>query len=74
MQESIHWDEVKKEHGATSILSKEAINHPDKDVQNFGKLSENSNCDNVFLEYRLALELKQLGLLDFIFPIFVGNP
>jgi serine/threonine protein kinase len=56
------------------IMSKEAINHPDKDWQNFGNLSESSNCDNVFLEYRLALELKKLGLLDFIFPIFVGNP
>jgi hypothetical protein len=56
------------------ILSNEAINHPDKDWQNFGKLAEDSRCDNVFLEHRLALELKQLGLLDFIYTVFIGNP
>jgi hypothetical protein len=56
------------------IISKDAINHPEVPWQNFGNLTEQSRCDNVFLEHRLALELSSLGLLEFIFPVFVGNP
>ena len=56
------------------IISKQAINHPNVASQNFGHLTEKSRCDNVLLEHRLALELSSLGLLEFIFPVFVGNP
>ena len=55
------------------LLSRDAINHPDKAWQNFSKLTSDSNCDNVFLEHRLAAELQGLGLTEKIFPIFIGN-
>lgn len=55
------------------IVSKEAINHPNKE-QNFGKLSADTKCDDVLLEYRFALELVQLGLLDLVYPVVIGNP
>ena len=55
------------------LLSRDAINHPDKTWQNFSKLTSDSNCDNVFLEHRLAVELQGLGLIEKIFPVFIGD-
>ena len=55
------------------LLSRDAINHPDKDGQNFSKLTADSKCDNVFLEHRLAVELQGLGLIEKMFPVFIGN-
>ena len=55
------------------LLSRDAINHAEKAWQNFSQLTADSNCDNVFLEHRLAVELQGLGLIDKIFPIFIGN-
>ena len=56
------------------LLSRDAINHPDKDWQNFSKLTaDQPNCDNVFLEHRLAVELQGLGLIEKMFPVFIGN-
>ena len=55
------------------LLSRDAINHPDKVWQNFSKLTVDSKCDNVFLEHRLAVELQGLGLIEKMFPIFLGN-
>ena len=55
------------------LLSRDAINHPDKAWQNFSKLATDSNCDNVFLEHRLAVELQGLGLIEKMFPVFIGN-
>jgi serine/threonine protein kinase len=40
--------------------------------ERFSRLTEDSRCDNVYLENRLALELKDRGLTEKIFPIFVG--
>ena len=40
--------------------------------ERFSQLAEDSRCDNVFLENRLALELQDRGLTEKIFPIFVG--
>ena len=40
----------------------------------FASLQADSQCDNVLLEYRLALELKARGQIDSIFPVFVGEP
>ena len=37
-------------------------------------LTPESPCDNVLLEHRLALELRARGLLEAIFPVFVGPP
>ena len=55
------------------LLSRDAINHPEKDWQNFSKLTGDSKCDNVFLEHRLAVELQGLGLIEKMFPVFIGN-
>jgi hypothetical protein len=55
------------------LLSKEAINHPDRPWQNFSQLHVQSKCDNVFLEHRLALELRALGFIEKIFPVMIGD-
>ena len=36
-------------------------------------LSKKSPCDNVLLEYRLALELRERNMLTFIYPLLVGD-
>jgi len=43
-------------------------------MDNWARLTPESACDNVLLEHRLALELRVRGLLDAIFPVFVGPP
>ena len=55
------------------LVSKEAIHHPEKEWQNFSKLTSGSNCDNVYLEHRLALELRAFGLLEKIVPVLIGE-
>jgi len=49
------------------LLSKKAIKN------RFEALAEDSRCDNVLLEYRLAIELFDRGLLDRIFPLMIGD-
>lgn len=56
-----------------SLVSQGAISNPTRDNQNYSKLQETSPCDNVLLEQRLALELYDMGLVEGIFPIFIGN-
>jgi hypothetical protein len=36
-------------------------------------LTPDSPCDNVLLEWRMALELKEMGLLSKICPVFIGD-
>ena len=55
------------------LLSKGAINHPDKPWQNFSCLTADSSGDNVLLEHMLALELRKLGLIEKIFPVMIGE-
>jgi hypothetical protein len=55
------------------ILSREAINSSSVEKQNFTLLSRSSNCDNVLLEHRLALELIERGILESIYPVLVGD-
>jgi serine/threonine protein kinase len=56
------------------FVSQEAIKHPIKAWQNFEKLTaDQASCDNVFLEHRLAIELKQRGLVEKIFPVIIGS-
>lgn len=55
------------------LLSRGAINHPDKDWQNFSKLTVASKCDNVLLEHVLSLELQARGLIDVIYPVMLGE-
>ena len=55
------------------LLSKGALNDPQNDRQNFSKLTQDTTyCDNVLLEYRLALELRNMSLLESIFPVMIG--
>ena len=84
----VYWDKICLESGVdwegfceglvssrafAPLLSRDAINHPDKNWQNFSKLTTDSKCDNVYLEHRLAVELQGLGLIEKIFPVFIGN-
>jgi serine/threonine protein kinase/ankyrin repeat protein len=56
------------------LLSREAINHPDRAYhQNFGQLDVSSKCDNVLLEHRMALELRDFGYIENIHPVFIGD-
>ena len=42
-------------------------------LQNFEGLTESSRCDNVLLEHRLAEELHSFNLIEFVFPIMIGD-
>jgi len=55
------------------LLSKGAINSPNFSRQNISTLTSDSPCDNLFLEHRLALELKQLGMIEVVYPILIGE-
>ena len=55
------------------LLSRGAVNHPHKPSQNFTKLSNTSRCDNLLLEWSLALELRERGMMHGIFPVFIGD-
>ncbi len=59
------------------IVSRAAMNALERDEpvpgQNWNALRDDSPCDNVLLEHRLALELKERRLLELICPVFVGD-
>jgi hypothetical protein len=55
------------------LLSREAINSSVDPSRNISVLVPSSACDNVLLEWRLALELKVRGMIDKIFPVLIGN-
>jgi hypothetical protein len=58
-----------------TLLSREAINsdHANRKRCNIACMDANSPCDNVLLEWRLALELKDRGMLSGIFPVMIGD-
>ena len=55
------------------IISKDAINSDTEPMYNFQNLTPDSKCDNVLLEYWLALELMHRGFIDKIYPIMIGG-
>ena len=55
------------------LLSRDAINHPHIEGQNFSNLSEASRTDNLFLEFRMALELQALGHVERVIPVYIGD-
>ena len=55
------------------LVSEDAVGHAANTRQNFSKLTVDSPCDNVLLEHQLALELKEMGCVDFIYPVFIGK-
>ena len=60
-------------HVFVPLLSQAAIKNPKNDRANFEKLTEASNCDNVLLEHRLALELLDRGFVGSILPLLIGQ-
>jgi serine/threonine protein kinase len=54
------------------LISKDAINNNNSANCNFPTLTPASACDNVLLEWRLALELRARNMIEGIFPVFVG--
>ena len=67
----VDWEEgfcegLVKSRGFVALLSRAGL-------QNFESLKESSSCDNVLLEYRLAAELISFNLIDFVFPIMIGD-
>ena len=55
------------------ILSRNAINNDNNTRSNFRKLTKYSKCDNVLLEYNLALELRERGLIELVYPVMIGD-
>ena len=55
------------------LLSRNAINHPTKPNQNFNTLASSSKADSVLIEWTLALEFAERGLLTKIYPIMIGD-
>jgi len=55
------------------LMSRGAIRNPTVDSSNFEKLTVGSKCDNVLLEWRLGLELKERGMIEGIFPVMIGD-
>ena len=49
------------------IISEAAVS------ESFSSLTETSPCDNVLLEHQLAIELRGMGFIEYIYPIFIGN-
>ena len=78
LEPGMPWEEgfcngLAKSRAFVPLLSREAIKHPTIDNQNFEKLTQDSRCDNVFLEHRLALELRAMGLIEKIYPVMIGD-
>ena len=55
------------------LISRDGINHPTVAKQNFSNITSTTNCDNVFLEHRLALELQERNLIEKIFPLYLPD-
>ena len=55
------------------IISRGGMKNPDVKWMNWENLQSDSRCDNVLLEWRLALELKERGMIQAIFPVMVGD-
>jgi len=67
----ISWEEgfcdgLLKSRSFVPLLSRGAL-------KNFETLTLGSWCDNVLLEYNLALELRERGLVEFVYPAFLGD-
>jgi len=55
------------------LLSREGMKNANNPLMNFERLEPNSKCDNVLLEWRLALELKERGMLLGLYPVMIGD-
>ena len=71
LQPGLNWEEgfcegLIKSKAFVALLSRDGL-------QNFETLTESSSCDNVLLEYQLALELESFSLLEAVFPVMIGD-
>ena len=71
LQPGVDWEEgfcegLIKSRALVALLSRAGL-------QNFESLTESSRCDNVLLEYRLAIELQSFNLLEFVYPVMIGD-
>ena len=71
LQPGVDWEEgfcegLIKSRAFVALLSRAGL-------QNLEQLTESSSCDNVLLEYRLALELQSFNLLEAVFPVMIGD-
>jgi len=57
-----------------ALISRGAINNESNDRNNFEKLLSISPCDNVLLEWQLALELQERGMIEGVYPVMIGDP
>lgn len=78
LKNGVPWEEgfcdgLVRSRAVVCLLSADAIAHPANPRQSFAKLTGGSACDNVLLELQLALALRGLGLVDFIFPVLIGK-
>jgi serine/threonine protein kinase len=55
------------------LLSNAAIFNSAKPQNNINMLRRDSHCDNVVLEWRLALEMRARGMIEGIFPILIAD-
>jgi serine/threonine protein kinase len=55
------------------LVSRKAVNHTDSKRHSFVRLDPTSSCDNVLLEWRLALELKARNMIEAIYPVVIGD-
>jgi hypothetical protein len=55
------------------LMSQNALFDKNNSRQRIDLLEAGSYCDNVLLEWRIALELKEMGLLSKICPVLIGN-
>jgi serine/threonine protein kinase len=55
------------------VVSRNSLNHPGDHQYNVNNLCQESSCDDLVLEYRLAVELRDAGYIDQIFPLMIGD-
>jgi len=55
------------------FLSRSSVNHPQNDLNNFEKLTKTSPADDLLVQWKIALELKERGRIEGIFPVMIGD-
>ena len=78
LQPGMDWEEgfcdgLIKSRAFIALLSRAGMKNDSDARQNFERLTESSRCDNVLLEYRLALELQSFNMLEFVLPLMIGD-
>jgi hypothetical protein len=56
------------------VLSADGFVSAEDSRCNYMTLREDSACDSCLLEQQLALELRAMGMLEYIYPVFQGQP